>query len=151
MPAQRDGSPNRSFIWRRRGVLRAAVVLVVSALVAALISMFGLARQYGYLKASLLSGPPTGAYYALATRLAERAMSDQGKLTPVATSGSVENVSRLAKGDTSCEAAFALIQDGTPMKAGMGLELMGRLPEPETLVLLARRDKHHQELRRPAQ
>jgi TRAP-type uncharacterized transport system substrate-binding protein len=93
MPAQRDGSPNRSFIWRRRGVLRAAVILLASALVAALISMFGLARQYGYLKASLLSGPPTGAYYALATRLAERAMGDQGKLTPVATSGSVENVS----------------------------------------------------------
>ena len=81
MPAQRDGNLNRSFIRRRRGLLRAAVILLASALVAALISMFGLARQYGYLKASLLSGPPTGAYYALATRLAERAMSDQAKLT----------------------------------------------------------------------
>jgi uncharacterized protein len=140
MPTQGDGSLNRRFIWRRRGLLRAVVIVAASALVAALISMFGLARQYGYLKASLFSGPPTGAYYALATRLAERAMDDQGKLTPVATSGSIENVSRLAKGYTRCEAAFALIQDGTPMQAGMGFELMGRLPEPETLVLLARRD-----------
>ena len=140
MSARADGSLNRRFIWRRRGILRAAAILIASALVAALISMFGLARQYGYLKASLLSGPPTGAYYALATRLAERAMSDQGKLTPIATSGSVENVSRLVQGQTHCDAAFALIQDGTLMQAGMGLELMGRLPEPETLVLLARRD-----------
>ncbi len=44
------------------------------------------------------------------------------------------------KGETHCDAAFALIQDGTPMQAGIGLELMGRLPEPETLVLLTRRD-----------
>jgi TRAP-type uncharacterized transport system substrate-binding protein len=141
MSARTDGSLNRMLILRRRGLLRAVVILVASALVAALISMFGLARQYGYLKASLFSGPPTGAYYALATRLAERAMSDQGKLTPVATSGSVENVNRLVQSHTKCDAAaFALIQDGTPMQAGMGFELMGRLPEPETLVLLARRD-----------
>ncbi len=140
MPTRADESLNRLSIWRRRGVLRAAVILIASALVAALISMFGLARQYGFLKASLLSGPPTGAYYALATRLAERAMSDHGKLTPVATSGSVENVSRLVQGATRCDAAFALVQDGTPMQADMGLELIGRLPEPETLVLLTRRD-----------
>ena len=140
MPAQRDESLRRRFILRRRGFLRAAIILAASALVAALISMFGLARQYGYLKASLFSGPPTGAYYALATRLAGRAMGDQGKLTPVATSGSVENVNRLVQGHKSCDAEFALIQDGTPMPAGTGLELMGRLPEPETLVLLARRD-----------
>jgi len=37
---------------------------------------------------------------------------------------------------------FALVQDGTPMQAGAGLELLGRLPEPETLVLLARRDNN---------
>ena len=142
MSTRTDGSPNRIFILRRRGLLRAAAIIAAAALVAALISMFGLARQYGYLKASLLSGPPTGVYYALATRLAERAKSDQGKLTPVATSGSIENVNRLLQGQTRCDAQFALIQDGTPMQAGTGFELMGRLPEPETLVLLARRDNN---------
>jgi TRAP-type uncharacterized transport system substrate-binding protein len=142
MSARKDENVNRFFILRRRGVLRAAIILLASALVAALISMFGLARQYGYLRASLLSGPATGAYYALATRLAERAKSDQGKLTAVSTSGSIENVNRLAQGDKSCDTKFALIQDGTPMQAGMGLELLGRLPEPETLVLLARRDNN---------
>jgi TRAP-type uncharacterized transport system substrate-binding protein len=140
MSARTDENVNRLFILRRRGFLRAVVLLVASALVAALVSMFGLARQYGYLRASLLSGPSTGAYYALAAHLAERAMSDQGKLTPVTTSGSIENVDRLVQGHASCDAKFALIQDGTPMPADMGLELLGRLPEPETLVLLARRD-----------
>jgi TRAP-type uncharacterized transport system substrate-binding protein len=142
MSARTDEILNRLFVRRRRGFLRAVVLLVASALVAALISMFGLARQYGYLKASLLSGPSTGAYYALATRLAERAMSDQGKLTAITTSGSIENVDRLVQGEASCDVKFALIQDGTSMPAGMGLELLGRLPGPEMLVLLARRDNN---------
>jgi hypothetical protein len=33
---------------------------------------------------------------------------------------------------------FALIQDGTPVPAGARLELLGRLPEPESLLLLGR-------------
>jgi TRAP-type uncharacterized transport system substrate-binding protein len=119
--------------------LRALVLLIASALVAALVSTFGLARQYGYLQASLLSGPATGAYYALAARLASRAKSDHGVLSAVATSGSVDNVERLVRGEASCDTKFALVQDGTPMPADKGLELLGRLPEPESLILLARR------------
>ena len=142
MSSRTNENPSRLSISRRRGFLRAVVILVVAALVAALISRFGLARQYGYLRASLLSGPSTGAYYALATHLAERAKSDEGTLIPVATSGSIENVNLLAQGHASCDAKFALVQDGTPMQAGAGLELLGRLPEPETLVLLTRRDNN---------
>jgi len=142
MSSRTNENQNRLSISRRRGFLRAVIILVVAALVAALISTFGLARQYGYLRASLLSGPPTGAYYDLATHLAERAKSDEGALIPVATSGSIENVNLLAHGHASCDVKFALVQDGTPMQAGAGLELLGRLPEPETLVLLARRDNN---------
>jgi TRAP-type uncharacterized transport system substrate-binding protein len=142
MSSRTNEDPNRLSISRRRGFLRAVIILVVAALVAALISTFGLARQYGYLRASLLSGPSTGAYYALAAHLAERAKSDEGTLTPVATSGSIENLNLLAQGHASCDATFALVQDGTPMQAGAGLELLGRLPEPETLVLLTRRDNN---------
>src|ERR1700748_2156062 len=131
MSSRTNENENRLSLSRRRGFLRAVIILVVAALFAALISMFGLARQYGYLRASLLSGPATGAYYALATRLAERAVGDQGKLTPVTTSGSIENVTRLTERDKNCDAKFALIQDGTPIRAGTGLELLGRLPEPE--------------------
>jgi hypothetical protein len=142
MSSRTNENQNRLSISRRRGSLRAVIILVVAALVAALISTFGLARQYGYLRASLLSGPSTGAYYDLATHLADRAKSDEGTLIPVATSGSIENVNLLAHGHASCDAKFALVQDGTPMQAGAGLELLGRLPEPETLVLLARRDNN---------
>ena len=142
MSSRTNENQNRPSISRRRGFLRAVIILVVAALVAALISTFGLARQYGYLRASLLSGPSTGAYYALAAHLAERAKSDEGALTPVATSGSIENVILLAQGHVSCDVIFALVHDGTPMQAGTGLELLGRLPEPETLVLLARRDNN---------
>ena len=142
MSSRTNENPNGLSISRRRGFLRAVIILVVAALVAALISTFGLARQYGYLRASLLSGPSTGAYYDLATHLAERAKSDEGTLIPVATSGSIENVNLLAQGHASCDAKFALVQDGTPMQAGAGLELLGRLPEPETLVLLTRRDNN---------
>jgi hypothetical protein len=142
MSSRTNENQNRLSISRRRGSLRAVIILVVAALVAALISTFGLARQYGYLRASLLSGPSTGAYYDLATHLADRAKSDEGTLIPVATSGSIENVNLLAHGHASCDAKFALVQDGTPMQAGAGLELLGRLPEPETLVLLTRRDNN---------
>jgi hypothetical protein len=34
---------------------------------------------------------------------------------------------------------FALVQDGTPISADARLELLGRLPKPESLLLLARR------------
>src|SRR5262249_32349690 len=37
-----------------------------------------------------------------------------------------------------CAEKFALIQDGTPVPADARLELLGRLPEPESLVLLGR-------------
>src|ERR1700753_1314835 len=133
-----DGDQNegRGSIWRRRGFIRALILLAASALVAALVSSFGLARQYGYLRASLLSGPTTGVYYTLATRLALRAKADHGELTAGATAGSIDNLDRLVKDDAGCEQKFALVQDGTPMPADKGLELLGRLPEPESLILL---------------
>lgn len=135
-----DGDQNvgRGSIWRRRGFIRALILLAASALVAALVSSFGLARQYGYLRASLLSGPTTGVYYTLATRLALRAKADHGQLTAVSTAGSIDNVDRLVKDDAGCDQKFALVQDGTPMPADRGLELLGRLPEPESLILLTR-------------
>jgi hypothetical protein len=36
---------------------------------------------------------------------------------------------------------FAFIQDGTPVAADSGLELLGRLPEPESLLLLSRKGR----------
>ena len=88
----------------------------------------------------MLTGSAGGAYYALATRLAERARRDGKRLDVVATEGSIQNVSRLIAGRAACVDEFAFIQDGTPVPSNAGLELLGRLPEPESLLLLGRRD-----------
>jgi uncharacterized protein len=127
--------------WRGKGLVRASLLLLAAALVAAVASAFGIARDYGYLHASILAGSPGGQYHALATRLAERAKREHGTLTVVPTAGSIENVSRLANGRGGCTEMFALIQDGTPVPADARLELLGRLPEPESLLLLGRGDR----------
>ena len=124
--------------WRGKALARVSLLLVVGALVAALAAAFGIARDYGYLQASILTGSAGGQYHALATRLAGRAAREHGSLTVLATAGSIENVQRLVAGGGGCAEMFALIQDGAPVPAGARLELLGRLPEPESLLLLGR-------------
>src|SRR6516162_3172824 len=124
--------------WRGKGLVRASLLLAAAALVAAVASAFGIARDYGYLHASILTGSLGGQYHALATRLADRAKREHGTLTVIPTAGSIENVSRLANARGGCAEKFALVQDGTPVPADARLELLGRLPEPESLVLLGR-------------
>ena len=126
------------FTWLGKGFVRFLLVLIAAAAVAAVAAGFGIAHDYGYLHASILTGSPSGQYYALATRLAGRAEREHGTLTVVPTAGSIENIKRLAAGRGHCAEMFALIQDGTPVSADAGLELLGRLPKPESLLLLAR-------------
>src|SRR3954454_17064870 len=127
--------------WYSKGLFRILLLLLVAAVVAALAGAFGIARDYGYLDATILTGPLGGEYHALATRLAGRAEREHGKFTVISTGGSIENVSRLAAGRAHCAEMFALIQDGTPVSAEAGLELLGRLPQPESLLLLAKRGR----------
>src|SRR5215510_393243 len=124
--------------WRGKAFLRLLLLLVSAALVAAFAANFGIARDYGYLRASILTGAAGGYYHTLATRLAERAKRGHGSLSVIPTAGSIENVSRLTSGEARCTEMFALIQDGTPVSADANLELLGRLPEPESLLLLGR-------------
>jgi TRAP-type uncharacterized transport system substrate-binding protein len=128
---------NRSGIWRGKALLRLLLLVVAAAVV----SRFGVSHDYGYLRATLLTGDPGGHYYALGARLAARAKQGHGRLTVVPTAGSVENVARLAEDQRRCGAAFALVQDGIPVPADAGLVLLGRLPEPESLLLLARQNR----------
>jgi TRAP-type uncharacterized transport system substrate-binding protein len=127
--------------WRGIGFLRVALLVIAAAAIAAVASMFGVARDYAFLRASFLSGPPGGNYHALATRLAERASRRRGSITVVSTEGSVENVSRLVNKHGRCRPTFALIQDGTPVPADAGVVVLGRLPDSESLLLLAKRDR----------
>src|SRR5215468_4483322 len=124
--------------WRGKAFFRVLLLLVGAALAAAVAANFGIARDYGYLRASILTGAAGGYYHTLATRLAERAKRGHGSLSVIPTAGSIENVRRLTSGQADCSEMFALIQDGTPVSAGAKLELLGRLPEPESLLLLGR-------------
>jgi len=136
-----DRISNPSGIWRGKALLRLFLLLVAAAAVAAVASRFGVSHDYAHLRASLLAGVQGGNYYGLATRLATRARREHGSLTVVQTAGSIENVTRLAEAGRRCAAAFALVQDGIPMPADAGLEMLGRLPEPESLLLLGRQNR----------
>jgi TRAP-type uncharacterized transport system substrate-binding protein len=128
----------RSIVWSNKGLVRVSLLIGAAAIIAGVASAYGIARDFGYLRASLLSGVPGGQYHALATRLAARADREHGVLVVVPTAGSVENVTRLAG---TCTEAFALAQDGTPVPADARLEVLGRLPEPESLILLGRQNR----------
>ena len=122
--------------WYGKGLARAAILVVAAALVAAVAARFSIAHDYGYLRATILSGSPGGYYYMLATRLADRAKRGHGLLTVESTEGSIENISRLSNGQARCEEMFGLIQDGTPISADAHVELLGRLPNQESLLLI---------------
>ena len=128
-------------VWRRRGLLRAMSILAVSAVIAAIISFSGTIRDFGSFHASLLTGSPGGAYYILGSQLAQRAKVDGNWLDIVATAGSLENVTRLIADRDRCVEQFAFVQDGTPVPSDSGLELLARLPERESLLLLGRNNR----------
>jgi TRAP-type uncharacterized transport system substrate-binding protein len=128
-------------VSRRKNIIRGLILLAASAIIAAIVSSYGMIRDFGAFRASLLTGNQGGAYYVLGTRLAERVEADGGRLDVVATAGSVENVDRLQANRSGCIEKFGFIQDGTPAPSNSGLELLGRLPQPESLLLLARRGR----------
>jgi len=125
--------------WLGKGFVRFLLLMVAAAVVAGFAAGLGISHDYGYLRASILTGSQEGQYFALATRLADRAGQERGQLTVIPTAGSIENVARLvAASRGGCAEKFALIQDGTPVSAEARLELLGRLPVPESLLLLGR-------------
>jgi TRAP-type uncharacterized transport system substrate-binding protein len=126
---------------RGKGLIRISLLVAAAVAVVAVASLFGIARDYAYLHASLLTGTPTGNYHALGERLAERARRGRGTLDVVATEGSVDNIGRLADNAKRCATMFGFVQAGTPVPSGTRLEVLGRLPEPESLLLLAKRGR----------
>jgi TRAP-type uncharacterized transport system substrate-binding protein len=123
--------------WLGKGFVRFLLLMIAAGAIAAFAAGFGIAHDYSYLRASILTGSQGGHYHTLATHLAERAGRGRGTLKVISTAGSIENVNRLASRE-HCAEMFALIQDGTLVPADARLELLGRLPQPESLLLLAR-------------
>ena len=126
---------------RRWKIWRAMFIVALAAVLAAVVSSLGTIRDFGSFHGALLTGSPGGAYYVLGSQLAIRAKRDRSQLDIVATQGSLDNVSRLIADRDRCVEQFAFVQDGTPVPPDSGLELLGRLPEPESLLLLGRNDR----------
>ena len=118
-----------------RGFLMGLAVLAV----AATILFFTVSGDYAFLRASIFTGAPNGQYHAIGERLSARALKKNGRLNVVTTAGSVENIARLAGEKGRCAPAFAFVQDGVPVPAEAGLTTLGRLPQPESLLLFAPR------------
>ena len=109
--------------------------------VAAGVLYFTVSGDYAFLTASVFTGAPAGQYHATGERLAARALKRNGHLTVVATAGSVENIARLVGEHGRCIPAFAFVQDGVPVPADASLQTLGRLPQPELLLLFSRRGR----------
>ena len=116
------------------------MVVAVLAVAAALL-YFTVSGDYAFLRASVYTGSPTGGYHAVGERLAARAHRKNGHLRIVATAGSVDNIARLVGQNGRCVPAFAFVQDGVPVPPDAGLETLGRLPQPESLLLFSRRGR----------
>ena len=129
--------PGRDWRAWARWILTLAALIAVAAGLLYLI----VAGDYGYLKASVYTGAPGGEYRSVGERLAARALKKNGRLDVVATAGSVENIRRLAGENGRCVPGFAFVQDGVPLPADAGLQTLGRLPRPESLLLFARRGR----------
>ena len=127
--------------WQRKGLTRILLLIGAAFVLTALASYFGVARDYSYLRASLLTGSPGGRYHALGTSLAARASVGHGELKVVPTAGSVDNVNRLVEHHERCPATFAFVQDGTPVPVDAQIEVLGRLPDTESLLLLGQKDR----------
>src|SRR5271165_3393921 len=122
--------------WARRLMIAIAVLVVAAAVL-----YFTVSGDYAFLRASVFTGAPTGNYHAVGERLAARALKKNGHLAVVATAGSVENVARLVGENGRCVPAFAFVQDGLPVPAETGLQTLGRLPQPESLLFFAKRGR----------
>jgi TRAP-type uncharacterized transport system substrate-binding protein len=125
----------------RRAWVRGFLIVIAILALAAAILWLTVSGDYAFLKASLFTGAPTGQYHAVGDRLAARAHKKHGRLNVVTTAGSIDNIARLAGENGSCTPAFAFVQDGLPLPADAGLQTLGRLPQPESLLLLARRGR----------
>jgi hypothetical protein len=107
-------------------------------LLAALLAWLDPRPTLRHVDVAMLSGSTTGNYHATVDRLGAEVARQRGRLRNLPSAGSVENLQRLLAARSSCELQFALVQDGSIPADATGLELLGRLPQPESLIILGR-------------
>ncbi len=117
---------------------KTAIFFAVLGLLAALVAWVDPRPSLRHVKVGMLSGSQSGRYHALVESFAGEVSRRKGKLLNVSTAGSAENIQRLIAARKTCDVHLALVQDGMLYPEGHGLELVGRLPQPESLILLGR-------------
>ena len=116
--------------------MRLGVVALLIAAVVLVVSRVDFRHDLRRMRVRVLSGVPDGNYNAIVAKLAVDAARRQGLIENVASAGSGENVKRLSEARRTCEVQFGLVQDGTVWQPG--LELVGRLAKPESMLFLGR-------------
>jgi TRAP-type uncharacterized transport system substrate-binding protein len=117
---------------------KTALLFGALAIVGLLVAIYDPRPSLRHVRVAFLSGSASGNYFATVDKLAAETSRRKGRIANVASTGSVENIERLVAGRAACDVHFALVQDGIDWPSGHGLELVGRLPRPEALVVLGR-------------
>jgi hypothetical protein len=117
---------------------KTAIFFAALALFTALVAWLDPRPSLRHVQVSMLSANPTGSYYATVEKIAAEVARRKGRVQNLSSAGSVENVQRLIAGAKNCTVHFGLVQDGITYPEGHKLEVVGRLPRPESLVILGR-------------
>jgi len=118
--------------------VKTAIFFAVLALLTALVAWLDPRPSLRHVQVSMLSGGATGNYYATVEKIAAEVTRRKGRMHNLTSAGSVENVQRLIAGAQNCAVHFGLVQDGITYPEGHNLEVIGRLPRPESLLILGR-------------
>jgi len=118
--------------------VKTAIFFAALALLTALVAWLDPRPSLRHVQVSMLSGAPTGNYFATVEKIAAEVARRKGRVQNLTSAGSVENVQRLIAGAKNCTVHFGLVQDGITYPEGHQLEVIGRLPRPESLVILGR-------------
>jgi len=118
--------------------VKTALLLAVLVIITALMATFGRHPDLSHVKVAFLSGSVDGNYHANVDKAAAEAKRRNGRIDNLPSAGSIENIERLAAAKASCDIQFALVQDGLPWPKSHPLQLIGRLPISESLVVLGR-------------
>ena len=125
-----------------RGLLspgvKTAIFFAVLAVLTALVAWLDPRPSLRHVQVAMLSASTSGSYYTTVEKIGAEVARRKGRVQNLTSAGSVENVQRLIASAKKCDVHFGLVQDGITYPEGHQLEVIGRLPRPESLVILGR-------------